>query len=138
MNPKLKEIFSGKVVNKALSLNTGVDEFPCYSQTYDEILARTRAELPHCRILLIDPFYLSTETSPNSWRRRVLELLPAYIGIVHQMREKYCTRLVETHVLFQRLLCYNDADTFCAEPVHPNAAGHLAIAEAVYTALSAD
>lgn len=30
MNTKLKQIFKGKVVNKALSLNTGVDEFPRY------------------------------------------------------------------------------------------------------------
>jgi len=109
-----------------------------FAQAYDEILARTRAALPQCRILLIDPFYLSTETSPNSWRRRVLDLLPSYIEIVHQMRTKYGTRLIETHTLFQHILRYHDADTLCAEPVHPNATGHLAIAEAVYTALSAE
>lgn len=34
MNKKFKEIFSGKVVNKALSLNTGVDEFPRYVLEY--------------------------------------------------------------------------------------------------------
>jgi len=30
MNQKLKDIFKGKVVNKALTINTGVDEFPRY------------------------------------------------------------------------------------------------------------
>lgn len=34
MNTKLKEIFSGKVVNKALTINTGVDEFPRYVLEY--------------------------------------------------------------------------------------------------------
>lgn len=34
MNLKLKDIFSGKVVNKALTLNTGVDEFPRYVLEY--------------------------------------------------------------------------------------------------------
>lgn len=34
MNTKLKEIFKGKVVNKALTLNTGVDEFPRYVLEY--------------------------------------------------------------------------------------------------------
>jgi ATP-dependent Lon protease len=34
MNNKLKEVFKGKVVNKALSLNTGVDEFPRYVLEY--------------------------------------------------------------------------------------------------------
>jgi len=34
VNEKLKEIFKGKVVNKAYTLNTGVDEFPRYVLEY--------------------------------------------------------------------------------------------------------
>jgi ATP-dependent Lon protease len=34
MNQKLKEVFKGKVVNKALTINTGVDEFPRYVVEY--------------------------------------------------------------------------------------------------------
>ncbi|HOG08804.1 MAG TPA: BREX system Lon protease-like protein BrxL [Syntrophales bacterium] len=34
MNLKLKEVFSGKVVNKAHTINTGVDEFPRYVLEY--------------------------------------------------------------------------------------------------------
>jgi ATP-dependent Lon protease len=34
MNTKLKAVFPGKVVNKALTLNTGVDEFPRYVLEY--------------------------------------------------------------------------------------------------------
>jgi len=34
MNTKLKEIFEGKVVNKAHTINTGVDEFPRYVLEY--------------------------------------------------------------------------------------------------------
>jgi ATP-dependent Lon protease len=34
MNTKLKEIFAGKVVNKAHTINTGVDEFPRYVLEY--------------------------------------------------------------------------------------------------------
>lgn len=34
MNLKLKETFSGKVVNKAHTINTGVDEFPRYVLEY--------------------------------------------------------------------------------------------------------
>jgi len=34
MNEKLKQIFSGKVVNKAHTINTGVDEFPRYVVEY--------------------------------------------------------------------------------------------------------
>ncbi len=34
MNHKLKAVFNGKVVNKALTINTGVDEFPRYVVEY--------------------------------------------------------------------------------------------------------
>ncbi|MFH0958333.1 MAG: anti-phage BREX system Lon protease BrxL, partial [Pseudomonadota bacterium] len=34
MNTKLKEVFKGKVVNKAHTINTGVDEFPRYVLEY--------------------------------------------------------------------------------------------------------
>ena len=34
MNLKLKDVFHGKVVNKGLTINTGVDEFPRYVLEY--------------------------------------------------------------------------------------------------------
>ena len=34
MNQQLKEIYSGKVVNKRLTFNTGMDEFPRYVLEY--------------------------------------------------------------------------------------------------------
>ena len=107
-----------------------------YRDAYDEILARTRAALPKCRILLIDPFYISTERAKTSVRRDVMDLLPKYIGTVHAMSRKYKTRLVRTHDCFQKLLKYYEPDVFCGEPVHPNLTGHLMIAEQVYAALS--
>ena len=36
-----------------------------------------------------------------------------------------------------RQLQYRDADTFCPEPVHPNQAGHLVIAQALMDVLTA-
>ena len=44
---------------------------------------------------------------------------------------------VRLHDIFQRQLQYRDADTFCPEPVHPNQAGHLVIAQALMDALTA-
>jgi len=107
-----------------------------FETTYDEILTRTKAALPECHLLLIDPFYISREVSSNSPRERVLDLLPEYITIVHRMAKRFGTRLVRTHQIFQDLLEHHEADTFCPEPVHPNPTGHRAIAEAVYDALS--
>ncbi len=107
-----------------------------YEAAYENILSRTKDALPSCQILLIDPFYISTDDSPHSFRREVLQLLPKYLDIVHAMSRKYHTRLVKTHELFQALLKHYDPDTFCPEPVHPFQIGHLVMAEAVYAALS--
>ena len=107
-----------------------------YRAAYDDILSRTRKRFPKCRILLIDPFYVSRETSPSSCRRAVLETIPKYLRIVAAMSRKYRTRHVRTHARFQELLKYQEPDFFCPEPVHPYPTGHLVIAEAVYEALS--
>lgn len=106
-----------------------------YAEKYDKILKRTRSKLPHCRIILLEPFYISAEDYPDSRRCQVLKLIPQYITVVHKMSRKYKTRLARTHAMFQKIIKNQPADFFCPEPVHPNAAGHLAIAEAVYTAL---
>jgi lysophospholipase L1-like esterase len=107
-----------------------------FRAAYDEILTRTRKRLPRVQLLLIDPFYLSRDTSSVSIRTEVLSLLPAYLRVVHDMSRKHRARLVKTHAVFQNLLKYHAPDVFCPEPVHPYPNGHLVIAEAVYDALS--
>lgn len=105
-----------------------------FRKTLDEILDRTRKTLPRCKILLLTPFYISTDRADGSSRADVLKLLPAYIGIVKAMSRKYRTSLLDTHALFARLLKYHEPDMFCPEPVHPNSTGHHVLAEAVYSA----
>ena len=99
-------------------------------------LRRTRKTMPKCRILLIDSFYISTDTAPSSFRSEVLELLPQYLRVVNDLSRKYSTLHVKTHEVFQRLLKTHEPDTFCPEPVHPNLTGHLVIANAVFDTLS--
>ncbi len=106
-----------------------------YREAYEDILSRAKFALPKCKLLLIDPFYISNETSPTSFRSAVLRLLPEYLQIVHALSRKYGTLLVKTHEVFQRLLRTHEPDTFCPEPVHPNLTGHMVIAEEVYTIL---
>jgi lysophospholipase L1-like esterase len=132
-----------------LSVKIGINDLHCFlrnnensvspqlfEETYDEILGRVKKNLPKCNLLLIDPFYISNEQAKTSFRHEVLHVLPKYIKTVEKMSRKYQARRVKTHELFQNLLKYHDADTFCPEPVHPNPTGHLAIAEAIYAALS--
>lgn len=126
-------------INDVMSVLRGLPDAvtpELFLKTYDLVLAWTRAAAPTCRILLIDPFYISEDTNPDSTRGQVLDLLPKYISAVHKMSTKYRTRRIETHAMFQRLIRNHEPDMFCPEPVHPNPTGHLAIAEAVYDALS--
>jgi lysophospholipase L1-like esterase len=107
-----------------------------FEAIYDPLLAQTVKRLPKCQILLIDPFFMSRDQLQDSSRARVLKVLPDYIAVVHRMSRKYKTRLVKTHDLFQEQLKHHKMEVFSSEPVHPNPAGHLLIAEAVYKALS--
>ena len=68
---------------------------------------------------------------------RPLDLIPEYIDVVERMCAKFGTRIVRLHDVFREHLKYRDSDTFCPEPVHPNGAGHLVIAHALFDALSA-
>ena len=106
-----------------------------YLEAYDEILKRTKAALPKCNIVLIDSFFISLETSPNSFRHDVLQFLPKYIKVVSKLSAKHQTYHLKTHVLFQRLLKNHESEVFCPEPVHPNETGHLMIAESLYSLL---
>ena len=120
------------------TLRQSVDAVPpqLYQEAYEDVIKRTRHALPKCKLLLIDPFYISTDNAPTSFRGAVLKLLPEYLRIIHDLSRRYGTLHVKTHALFQRLIGTCEPDTFCPEPVHPNLTGHMAIADAVYAALN--
>jgi len=106
-----------------------------FRDDYDAILTAAR-EKTRARLLLIDPFYISTDRTGLGIRSEVLKVLPRYITAVHEMARKYRARLVRTHEMFQRRLKYTAPEVFCPEPVHPNRCGHLCIAWAVMRALT--
>jgi acyl-CoA thioesterase I len=107
-----------------------------YERAYNEVLARTRRQLPKCRVFLAEPFYISQDKDPNSFRSRVHAILPTYIRIVHKLSRKYKTGLVPLHNRFQQRLRCQEPNVFGVEPVHPNHTGHLLIAEEFYRAMS--
>jgi lysophospholipase L1-like esterase len=107
-----------------------------FFKIYDQLLSSTVKKLPECKIILIDPFYVSkADEMGDSFRMKVIKILPAYIDAVSELSRKYKTLHVQTHELFQKLLKYQHPDSYCNEPVHPFSAGHLMIAEEIYKAL---
>lgn len=106
-----------------------------YREKYDEILSRT-ADETDARMLLLDPFYISIDTSEASFRSIILAKLPEYVEVVHEMAEKHQCHHIRTHDLFQEQLRYRESEFFCPEPVHPNACGHMIIANAIIDTLT--
>jgi lysophospholipase L1-like esterase len=97
-----------------------------YEEKYREILTRTRES--GANLVLIDPFYISTETQPGTQRRTVLDMLPPYLDVVERLAAEFNALHVRTHQLYAEQLKYRASDIMCPEPVHPNATGHLVIA----------
>ncbi len=107
-----------------------------FEEIYDSLLSQTAKRFPKCNLLLIDPFFMSRDRVNDSYRTRVLRTLPDYVDVVHRLSRKYKTRLVKTHDLFQEQLKHHKLEVFSTEPIHPNSAGHLLMADAVYKSLS--
>ena len=98
-----------------------------FRRDYDWILEQTTRETA-ARIVLMEPFYVSLDRTGQTFRSKVLDIIPEYIATVHDMSRKYETRLVTLHEVFQHHLMFRGSETFCPEPVHPNRVGHLVIA----------
>jgi acyl-CoA thioesterase I len=104
-----------------------------YEKNYRDILKRAKNKAG-CPIVLLEPFYISNDSTDN-WRGQVLRLLEDYRKIVWQLSKEFKTSLVKLQDIFRNNLKYNDADTFCAEPVHPNITGHQIIAQHFFETL---
>jgi len=105
-----------------------------YEQLYRECLEMARQQTK-ARLIMIDPFYISTDRESGSRRSQFLQLLPEYLAVVERLATEYGALHVRTHDAFQEQLRHRPVDTFCPEPVHPNLSGHTVIAHAVLRAL---
>jgi lysophospholipase L1-like esterase len=106
-----------------------------FEPLYRECLDRTRRET-RARLVLIDPFYISTSTEETTGEGQVLARLPAYLDAVHRLASEFGALNVRTHDAFQRQLLYRPAADFCPEPVHPSLSGHAVIAHELLKALA--
>ena len=105
-----------------------------FRQILTHLLEETTRE-HQCRIVLMDPFYISTDHGSDSMRGGFLGLLPPYIEGIHQISREFNARLIRTQDIFQQHLKYREVDYFATEPVHPSRTGHLIIAHALFREL---
>ena len=108
-----------------------------FREEYDALLGRTVREL-RCRLVIIDPFYISADGDGDPLGKRVVELLPEYLAAAAAMAEKYGALHVRTHDAFLKHLKHRPAAVFCPEPVHPNRTGHMVIAWEIFRKIRED
>ena len=147
----LKERWQSDVIEHRpdrLSIKIGINDLSSYrrgdadgvppdlfKRNYDQIMTSTRQALGEIPVLLIAPFYISTNMDDDV-EGAMLRTIPKYTSIVEEMSVKYDTLLLNLHNVFQEHLQYRPPSTFCPEPVHPNHTGHLVIANALMEFLS--
>ena len=108
-----------------------------FESIYTHLMELSKRSLPSCRIVLIDPFYGSSDTTPGSYRAKVAALLPRYCEVVARIASIHLARHLKLHDIFQAKLAIQPAGIyFPLEPVHPASAGHFLIAESLYNELS--
>ena len=105
-----------------------------YREKYGEIISRTIMETG-AQVVLIDPFYMTVDSSGHDWRSVVLEALPEYIAVVREMAQQHGCRHIPMHDIFQEQLALRESEVFCPEPVHPGPTGHVCIANAIVETL---
>lgn len=136
-----------------LAINIGINDcYECchgkerstpeqFKEVYEELLTLTRQELPEVKLLLIDPFYATQDVDgklADSHPEKVSTLLPKYLEVVEQMSQIFDALHVKTHNHFKDHFAIQSPKLFFPnDSVHPNSAGHLFIAEAVYRIFSA-
>lgn len=106
-----------------------------FHRIFRELLTLTAKQLPKTKFLLVSPFYLSADATPESSRATIAKLLPEYIATIESLRDEFQTLFVPLQSHFKDHLTRRHPDFFCQEPVHPNQTGHQIIAESIFQAL---
>jgi lysophospholipase L1-like esterase len=100
---------------------------------YDDILTRTRSALPHCTLILCEPSVIWPPVHEQG-----AEKLAPYIQAVHAAAEKFNTAcVVPLHSSFEAARAQRPDIAWTTDGVHPTSTGHMLIAHAWLTSVSA-
>lgn len=105
-----------------------------YAERYEKLLSQVR-EACGTKFILLEPFYFTAPPGEGDNQRAVLEIIPEYLQVVHDLAAKFEAKLVRTHEWGQEIIAQRGSALLCAEPVHPNLTGHAAMASWVLKAL---
>lgn len=126
-NPTWISVLIG--INDILSYLRGQTNFDpeSYYKTYKYIMELTRRKT-NANLILMSPFYITRTTIEDSFRKKVLNILPKYIEKVEILCKEFNARYINLHSVFQEKIKYKEPTVYAPEAVHPTFAGHLVIA----------
>ena len=131
-----------------MSMLIGINDLHCYmngdedlgpeqyAARYEKLLAATRVA-SGCQLILRERFFYTVPPGADEHQQKVMELIPQYIAIVHELAEKFSARLIRTHEWGQEIISHHGTEILCNEPVHPHLTGHAVLAQWVLKALKA-
>jgi lysophospholipase L1-like esterase len=102
---------------------------------YDQLLKRTRAELPEVRLVLGEPFYLPTSPKPalrELWAARVA----TYAAVVRELADAHDATLVPYQRALDAAAGRAPASHWIWDGIHPTYAGQRVLADAWIEAVS--
>ncbi|WP_291764864.1 SGNH/GDSL hydrolase family protein [Caldivirga sp. UBA161] len=105
-----------------------------YYKMYSEVLDLTIRRINPV-ILLMSPFYVSKANDLDTFRRKVLQLVPEYVKRVEKLSAEYSALFINLHEEFQARLSYIEPEALAPDAVHPTRKGHMLIALRIYDKL---
>lgn len=111
-----------------LTHENGVDAKRFYN-IYDLLLTETRERLPHCKIILLEPFLLRGPATEQNDFTLFSQEVKSRSEATYCLAQKHGASLVLLQDSFSKLARQAPENHWLFDGVHPTAAGHAVIAE---------
>lgn len=111
-----------------LMFNNGVGAAK-FERVYDTMLEETLKALPKLKLILIEPFVLRGSATEEKWEQFQLETELRRTA-TQRLAAKYGAALLPAGSLFDEAAARTAAGDWCADGVHPTAAGNWLLAQA--------
>jgi len=122
-----------RIMDGASSLCLEPQEF---GLAYAELVQEIRANQPLSEIVLMSPFFLSRGNyQANSYRLRLIDMVKKYEMEVEKVAENFETLFIRLSDYFYKIIDYKPSSILSGDRIHPNGAGHMVIADAIYECL---
>lgn len=103
-----------------------------FEHNYRTLLKKIKADLPHAKIMLIDPFVLPSVPGRDTWH----EDLDPKINVVHALAREYADYLLPLNgIMNAASVCGYTCLELTEDGVHPSQTGHAVIANAYFKTL---